>query len=126
MVREGKGAMFTMEAFLATMIVLAAIFFLYLDPIDLPTFQEDEIKRRARDCLNDLHLEGKLQEEENLEENVGECLPPGLDYTVVTCDSSGCEEPELPEDKSVLSSSYFITGEGESFPKQVIIYGWAE
>ncbi len=128
-----KGAMFTMEAFLAAMLVLVTIFFLYSDPMDLPTFQEKEIRRRLRDCMVDLDTTADLrvavheEDHEFLHNETGKCLPPGIDHEVVICDWDGCGEFDPPPEKSVVSSNHFIAGKNtDYFPTEIVVYGWAE
>lgn len=124
MQKNRKGGLFTMEAFIAAMVVLITIAFFYSDPVDLPSFQEDEMNRRLEDCLWHLEIHSKLGgdlENEVLEEELGDCLPGGMGYEVIICDN-GCDEGDIPEDRSVVSSGYFVAS--EEGPSEIVAYGW--
>ncbi len=123
--KNEKGGLFTMEAFIAAMVVLIAVAFFYSDPVDLPSFQEDEINRRLEDCLWYLEIHSKLdgvEEAGPLEDEFGDCVPGGMGYRLIICDN-GCDERDgIPEDRPVASSGYFVaSSEG---PSEIVAYGW--
>jgi len=127
----GKGALLTMEAFIAAMLVLITVFFLYSDPVGSPSFNEDEIGRRLDNCLVELDISSDIRdlsnidEESPFEQEFSECLPIGVEHEVVVCDEYGCDEFDPPEDRAVVGSRYFVGGPSEDFPKKIVVYGWS-
>jgi len=127
-----KGALFTMEAFIAVMIVFVAIFFLYSEPVDIPDFEGEEIKREVQDCLRRKEIssemreaiKGKTLEEIDLEDRFNDCLSSRVEYEVVACNKTQCTSFERP-DTEVFSSGTYLAGDEEGRePMEIIIYGW--
>jgi len=125
--KNTKGALFTVESFVAAMIILTATFVLYTGS-SITT--EDQIKPRLDGCLHSLIISSRIYDRNELEsegpfeEEIDQCLPPGVGYKTVVCGNT-CGNLTLPEDRSVSRSGYIIGGVGD-YPKKIIVYGWVE
>lgn len=54
-----------------------------------------------------------------------ECFTPLIEHTVRICDQVKCTNVDLPENKTVSSASYFVTGHQNTYyPVEIILYTW--
>lgn len=126
-----KGSMFTVEAFLAVFMVVMVFFFLYSEGIKIPKFHQKSIEHFTYDCLRNLDLEHGLRNKVGGDNRAGivadlqNCVPGAMGYNVTLCDWSGCDNIYLPDNKTVVSSSYYVAGREDNYtPTEVRIYGW--
>ncbi len=120
-----KGALFTMEAFLASTLVLLTIFFLYSEPPEMVETEQREIKHRLEDCLLELELNGMLNPPNSTlaRDRLDGCLPDPIKSNLTFCEN-GCEDIET-NGKDVISSRRF-TLEEDGNPGEIIVYGWVK
>lgn len=130
---ENKGVLFTLETFIAALIVMTTIFFLYSEPIEIPSFREDTVRKVTYDCVRNMDLSGELRERVEggnrraIVSALESCIGPQIGYNISLCGMGGCGDVELPENRTVVSSAYYVAGRGNrSFPTKVKVYGWAK
>lgn len=120
------GTLFTVEAFVASLLVLSTLFFLYSDPVQLPDFKGRGVEENLDNCLMELEMyseigEVNISEREAVEDQISECLPGFVDYELVFCEGScGVEK----RDRDVLSSRRFSVDKNE--PRELMLYGWSD
>jgi len=122
-----KGVLFTVEAFIAALLVLSTLFFLYSGPVELPGTEEVEVKENLERCMTGLELDMETGEytvnnRDAVEEHFHVCLPDFVNYEFVFCDN-GCESFEYREGDVMTSRRFFMDGEE---PVELILYGWSE
>lgn len=124
---KSKGVLFTVEAFIASILVLSTVLFLYSDSQRLADFEEIRTEESLDNCLLELKLSSELgevnmTEEEAVRAEVNNCIPEFINHELVFCENS-CSSP-LEDERNVVSSRRFsVDRDG---PKELILYGWSE
>lgn len=132
MVRD-KGIIFTLETFIAALIVLTALFALYSEPLDVPNYRESTIKGAIYECVRSTDLSGELRtpvrnnDTQEIFSRMESCVGPHIGYNVTLCDWGGCGDVSLPENRTVVTSNYYVSGTGDNFfPTKIKVYGWSK
>lgn len=133
MLKHRKGILFTLETFIAALIVLTTLMILYSEPVDIPGFREDMIRKNTYECIRNLDLSGELRapvknhDRQKVFSRMESCVSPQIGYNLAFCDRGGCEDVSLPGNRTVVSSSYYVSGQGDGFfPTEIKVYGWAK
>ena len=122
-----KGFVKTLEAGIAIVLILVSMVFLFPEK----TRTEPQISDTGYSCLKYLDYEGVLRYyavnnlEPDLISDLGDCLPPILNYTAKICTTSTCIT-ELPENEAISSSSYLIAGEDFVEPTLINLWFWSK
>ncbi len=123
-----KGMSFTLEAVIAGLLVVTALLFFFRAPAD-DTYSIG-VSERGYYCLKSLDENAVLRpmalgdDSSGIEAGLSECLA-GMNYTVQVCRAS-CTPASLPENRTVIVSSYFIAGDVNPDPLKVKLSMWLQ
>ncbi len=125
-----KGAMYTLEAMIAALLILSTVVSLYSFPKQQENPDAVTIKEKGYSCINDLDNRGLLRHYALSNDTIGirsylqECLPKALNFSASFCQACA---PDTPGNKSIVSLSYLIAGEGTLFqPTNAILFLWSK
>jgi len=109
-----KGVIQTLEAAIAITIILSSIIYVQMNNVN-----NRDYSIQLNNCMEYLYKNGTFYlSESEISEQLANCLPPILDFTIKKCNDISCITT-LPDDKSVFSSSYIIS------PNQIIsVWVW--
>jgi hypothetical protein len=119
-----KGVIYTLEAVIGTIILVAGITAVLQNPQEQPGFSSTGYM-----CLESLDKTGQLalfavsDMDDELAASLRGCLPATLDFAVKVCPSADCSE-SLPSGRSVYASSYIIAGHDSYDRKLVNLWVW--
>jgi len=122
-----KGISFTLEAIIAGFIIMTALLFLFR-PANVEEIYDIGVSERGYNCLKYLDDKGFLREDAMNDENesignrLQDCLS-GMNYTVQIC-RVGCNPVSIPENQTIIVSSYYIAGDVDSDPLKVKLSMW--
>ena len=115
----------TLEALVAAIILLVSIVVLIPPSI----FSQPQIPSISYACLKDLDNKGFLRfyaenlQEEEMENQLKNCMPSNLDYSVKICNTPVCNPGSLPN-KEIILSSYLIAGDQNSENRLINMWVW--
>jgi hypothetical protein len=118
-----KGFVRTLESTIGVILILTMLVLLYSHQTTIP---ETQLVQISYNCLEGLDNSGYLKyyainDVTKLEHELTNCLPPITDFKVKVCDIEDCIVT-LPDNKTVVSSSYLISG--YDIPKPYLINLW--
>ena len=122
-----KGIFKTLEAVLGVILILLVITTIY--PIQ-PRI-EVQLSDVGYNCLKYLDDKSVLRYyalnnlESDLNNDLKNCLPPTMNFTVKICSTTICTS-NIPEDLPVFLSSYLIAGDGYVDPTLVNLWVWSK
>lgn len=120
-----RGMLYTLEAILATVMILVGIVSIFPIQEQKETIFSDV----GRSCLSYLDQNGLLRHyavngmEAELASSLRNCLPQVTDFSVKICSSSNCTA-SIPGEETVYLSSYLIAGENSYNKKLVELWVW--
>lgn len=128
-----KGLLFTLESFIAILMIFFIIIFLFQNPPTSPEFNKINYKLKAYNGLMALEKTGELRKDvvnnnaTSIQNKLNPYLPATLNYTVVIFNETTnvTTKPSLSTINESISASYFLTGDIDDFkPREVRVYIW--
>ena len=122
-----KGVVQTLEATIGAVLILSTLVFLYSFQADTT---EINLLDKADACLKYLDNKGELRYYAfngvtTLETKVKDCLPGITDFDLKVCYTEQCNG-DLPENKTVVLSSYIISGYDTVNPALINLWVWSK
>lgn len=123
-----KGYIQTLEAFIAAVIILSAMIYIFSSMSSPPQIS---LYSTAHDCLKYLDENGKLRyyaynnQEDSLKNDLRSCLPGLADFEVKICKTADCGY-QAPENKTVALASYLISGDVEFQSTLINLWVWSK
>lgn len=121
-----KATIYTLEAVLSAVIILAGISLIY----PFREQREIQITETSYSCLKNLDQKGLLKYyvsnnmEDELNNNLKSCLPAITNFTFEICTTPTCSSNSLPNDRTIHSSAYLVAGYNEFNPKLINLWVW--
>ena len=115
-----KGYVYTLEVLLAVSIVFLSMVFAFKMPEFSPDTSSVSLKSRGEEALRNLDTRGTLRsfviynDIDALRGNLTDILPQNTGFDVEICREL-CEEPALPDEKTIVHIKYYISGDAEEY-----------
>lgn len=124
-----KGMMYTLEAVMAAILILATLISVYSFSKQETGFDAATIKENGYSCIKNLDSRGVLRYYALSNDSVGvrsyfqNCLPRSLNFSINFCASCA---PDVPGNKTIVSVNYMIAGEAALFqPSNANLFLWS-
>lgn len=124
-----KGMMYTLEAVIAAVLILAALITVYSFSKQEAGFDAATIKENGYSCIRDLDGRGVLRYYALSNDSAGirsyfqSCLPRSLNFSMQFC--ADCA-PDVPGNRTIVSVNYIIAGEAALFqPTNANLFLWS-
>lgn len=124
-----KGMMYSLEAMIAAVLILAALIAVYSFSKQQEGFDATTIKENGYFCIKDLDSRGLLRyyalsnDTVNIRSYLQACLPRSLNFSISFCASCA---PDVPGNKTIVSINYLIAGEAALFqPANSNLFLWS-
>ena len=128
-----KGMLFSLESFIAVLMIFFIIVILFKNPPTSPEFNRINYKLKAYNGLMALEKTGELRRDAidnnatSIQNKLISYLPGFLNYSVVIFNETTnvTVKPSLSIINQSISVSYFLTGDLDTFkPREVRVYIW--
>jgi hypothetical protein len=128
-----KGLLFTLESFIAVLMIFFIVIFLFQNPPTSLEFKRINYKLKAYNGLMALEKTGELRKDTvnnnatSIQNKLNTYLPDFLNYTIVIFNetTNTTVKPVLTNENETLSISYFLSGDIDDFkPREVRVYMW--
>ena len=128
-----KGLLFTLESFIAILMIFFIIIFLFQNPPASSEFNRINYKLKAYNGLMTLEKTGELRKyvaDNNataINESLNPYIPNSISRTVVIFNDTVnlTTEPSLSNLNESISVSYFLSGDIDDFkPREIRVYLW--
>jgi hypothetical protein len=128
-----KGLLFTLESFIAILMIFFIVIFLFQNPPTSPEFSRINYKLKAYSGLMALEKTGELRKgvvdnnATSIQNKLNPYLPNFLNYTIIIFNetTNTTIKPVLTNENETLSVSYFLSGDIDDFkPREVRVYIW--
>lgn len=123
-----KGMMYTLEAMIAAVLILATLITVYSFSKQETGFDAATIKESGYSCVRSLDGRGVLRYYALANDSVGvrsylkSCLPRSLNFSISFCQTCA---PDVPGNKTIISVNYMIAGEAALFqPTNANLFLW--
>lgn len=123
-----KGMMYTLEAVIAAVLILATLITVYSFPKQEAGFDAATIKESGYSCIKNLDGRGVLRYYALSNDSVGirsyfqGCLPRSLNFSMQFCAACALD---VPGNKTIVSVNYVIAGEAALFqPTNANLFLW--
>ncbi len=129
---KSKGGWYTMEVFIVIFITLTSFIMFFNKSRQEPDFSQTLMKHEGFWVLQYLDSTGLLRiySERNdtisLYNKISELLPNSINYDISICDENYCTSVNLPQNETIILSSYYIYGWKEMKPMEIKLYMWSE
>ena len=121
-----KGVISIIEGVMAVMIIMVGISMIY----PIRARGEFDFTYASYNCLKLMDQEGYLRYyvendiTDDLNTSLKSCLPGIVEYTFNYCDSVNCNPDNVPGDRDVFVSSYFLSGHENYDSKLINLWVW--
>lgn len=122
--------MYTLEAMIAALLIMSTIVSIYSFPKQQEALDTVTIKEKGYSCIRDLDSRGLLRYYALSNDSAGirsyfqSCLPKALNFSASFCQAC---TPDVPGNRTIVSLSYLIAGEGTSFqPTNTNLFLWSK
>jgi hypothetical protein len=128
-----KGLLFTLESFMAILMLFFIIILLFQNPPTSPEFKRINYKLNVYNGLMTLEKTGELRKDAvndnatSIQNKLNPYLPGFLNCSVVIYNDTTniTVKPVLTNENETLSVSYFLTGDVDNFkPREVRVHIW--
>ena len=128
-----KGALYTLEAVIAILMILFIVVFLFRNPTTSPEYQIVNYKLKVYNALKLLDTTGELNmyalnsDATTIRSKLQPFIPITVNYDVAIYNQTTniTEKPSLENLSDVISVSYFISGDLDNYqPRDVRVYLW--
>ncbi|MCX6821691.1 MAG: hypothetical protein NTW30_02825 [Candidatus Aenigmarchaeota archaeon] len=128
-----KGLLFTLESFIAILMIFFIIILLFQNPPASSEFNRINYKLKAYNGLMALEKTGELRKDAvnnnaiSIQNKLNPYLPDFLNYTVVIFNETTniTAKPSLSLTNDSISVSYFLAGDVDDFkPREIRVYLW--